>query len=137
MQPRLLLTAALLLRRSGPTLSLPDAAALLTLLYLLGGFAVVLFATQIATALDDQRQNADQTRELLTARLQEQAAQLQELMEQVVLLHDEELKPARMLVRLVRHVGHVLLEVDRFPGVRIKEHREGVSVQHIFLERLV
>ena len=74
----LLLSAALLIRRSGPTLSLPDAAALLTLLYLLGGFAVVLYATQIATALDDQRQNADQTRELLTARLQQQAAQLQE-----------------------------------------------------------
>jgi len=73
----ILITATLLIRR-GVSLSLPDSATLGTLLYIFGGLAVMVFAAQIATSIEDRRESADQGRELLTARLQEQAAQLQE-----------------------------------------------------------
>ncbi|HND62221.1 MAG TPA: PAS domain-containing protein, partial [Opitutaceae bacterium] len=74
-----IVTTAFVVRRGGMPLSLADGAALLTLVYLLIGLAAIMFAIQIAAVLDDRRQNAESTRELLTARLQEQAAQLQEI----------------------------------------------------------
>ena len=53
-------------------------ATVLAMIYVLGGLALALFTAETAIRLGQQRDNADQTRELFTARLQEQAAQLQE-----------------------------------------------------------
>ncbi len=59
-----------------------DGVFLLAIGLALGGFALALFTIDTAVGLDDQREGAEQARLLLTAQLQEQAAQLQETVSQ-------------------------------------------------------
>ncbi|HVS51646.1 MAG TPA: PAS domain-containing protein [Opitutaceae bacterium] len=59
-----------------------DGAVLLTIATVLAGFAVALFSIEAVAGIAEGREESEQARLLLTARLQEQAAQLQETVAQ-------------------------------------------------------
>jgi PAS domain S-box-containing protein len=59
-----------------------DGILIFVVALVLCGFALALFSIEAATAIDNGREQAEQARLLLTARLQEQAAKLQETVEQ-------------------------------------------------------
>ncbi len=63
-------------------LSLPDGIVLLVVAIIVFGFATALFSIDAATGIQQSREESEQARLLLTARLQEQAAQLQETISQ-------------------------------------------------------
>jgi PAS domain S-box-containing protein len=62
----------------GHLISVAPGSAVLTVVYVLVFLIIALFSVETVVALGKQRQNVEETRELFTARLQEQAAQLQE-----------------------------------------------------------
>jgi PAS domain S-box-containing protein len=64
------------------SLSAADGLVLLISLIVLCGFALALFSIETAEEVDEVREEAEQARVLMTARLQEQAAQLQQLVAQ-------------------------------------------------------
>ena len=63
-------------------IGLVDGVLLLATTLVLAGFAVALFSVETAVGIDDRREEAEQARELLTTRLREQAAQLQDIVGQ-------------------------------------------------------
>ncbi len=72
--------AAWLIGRS--VLSAADGLVLLISMIVLCGFALALFSIEAAEDVEEVREEAEQARLLMTARLQEQAARLQELVAQ-------------------------------------------------------
>ena len=73
-----LLVAGFLILQRNQLISITDGAGVLTLGVILSGLAVALFSTAAAASIQDNREEAEKARLLLTARLQEQAEQLQE-----------------------------------------------------------
>ena len=87
-----LLPIALLIASGGAYADLPAGVPLLSIVYIVGGAMVGLVSAETTISIGQQRTNNDETRELLTARLQEQAAQLQEQ----VARRTQELRQANM-----------------------------------------
>jgi PAS domain S-box-containing protein len=75
--PAFLTLAITVLDRGGLVVVSPGSAVLTTV-YVLVFMIIALFSVETIVNLGKQRQNIEETRELFTARLQEQAAQLQE-----------------------------------------------------------
>ena len=73
-----LLPVALLVASGGSASGLPGGVALLSVVYITAGAFAVLASAETTIGIGQQRLSAEETRELFTARLQEQAAQLQE-----------------------------------------------------------
>ncbi|PAW68114.1 MAG: hypothetical protein B9S34_03235, partial [Opitutia bacterium Tous-C1TDCM] len=80
--PPVLLATAFVFFLNRNLLSLPDAAFLLTVLLVLAGLLLALYSAESAGDIDSRREAAEQARVLLTARLHEQAAQLQDTVAQ-------------------------------------------------------
>jgi PAS domain S-box-containing protein len=72
------LTLAITVLDRGGLIVVSPGSAVLTTVYVLVFMIVALFSVETFVSLGKQRQNVEDTRELFTARLQEQAAQLQE-----------------------------------------------------------
>ena len=79
--PMLLATGFAVALRAG-WIGLPEATLLFALALVVLGALVALAAVRFAVGIHDSRDEAEQARQLLTARLQEQAAQLQETVHQ-------------------------------------------------------
>jgi PAS domain S-box-containing protein len=77
-----ILTLALLIMERTNAINFSPGAAVLATVYVLVGLTIALFSVETIIELGRQRQAIDETRELFTARLQEQAAQLQETVAQ-------------------------------------------------------
>ncbi|HEY5227782.1 MAG TPA: PAS domain-containing protein, partial [Opitutaceae bacterium] len=75
-------TLSLLILEKTSVISFSPGASILTTVYVLVGLTIALFSVETLIELSRQRQTMDETRELFTARLQEQAAQLQETVAQ-------------------------------------------------------
>ncbi len=79
--PALLVLAVFILGRTD-FIALSPGSAVLATVYVLVVFTVALFSLETVIVLGNQRQSVEETREMFTARLQEQAAQLQETVAQ-------------------------------------------------------
>jgi PAS domain S-box-containing protein len=77
-----ILTLALLILERTNVIDFSPGAAVLATVYVLVGLTIALFSIETIIELSRQRQSMDETRELFTSRLQEQAAQLQETVAQ-------------------------------------------------------
>ena len=85
-------------------IALADGVILLTVGLILCGFVIALFSTDVAAAIHERREQAEEARLLLTARLQEQAAQLQE----TVGLRTRELREANAHLRAAGETNALL-----------------------------
>ena len=85
-------------------IDLADGVILLTVGLILCGFVIALFSTDVAAAIHERREQAEEARLLLTARLQEQAAQLQE----TVGLRTRELREANVHLRAAGETNALL-----------------------------
>ncbi len=81
-----------------------DMLVLVTIMLVLAGFAVALFSIEAAVGIQEGREEAENARLLLTARLQEQAAQLQES----VATRTQELREANASLRAVAESNALL-----------------------------
>ncbi len=72
------ITLALSVLDRGGLIVVSPGSAVLTTVYVLVFMIIALFSVETLVSVGRQRQNVEETRELFTARLQEQAAQLQE-----------------------------------------------------------
>ncbi len=100
----LTLACLLVLLLNRGLLETTDILVLLTIALVLAGFAVSLFSIEAAAGIQEGREEAENARLLLTARLQEQAAQLQEM----VGARTQELREANASLRAVAESNALL-----------------------------
>jgi PAS domain S-box-containing protein len=116
-------TLAASLLDKGSLVVVSPGSAVLTTVYVLVFLIIALFSVETVVGLGKQRQNIEDTRELFTARLQEQAAQLQETV-------------ARRTHEL-RHANDHLATLNERLQLALRSSNYGVWEIHIATGRIV